>query len=88
MLHSHGPGIFENLTANFQDIPAALTKNRVTCMQYLGDLGCDHVVLLNDEKTVEEIIEMKPRGVLISPGPGACWLVLSHQLYLCTLGLF
>lgn len=38
--------------------------------QYLGDLGCDHVVFLNDEKTIEEIMEMNPRGVLISPGPG------------------
>lgn len=38
--------------------------------QYLGDLGCEHVVLKNDEKTVEEIRKMNPRGVLVSPGPG------------------
>jgi anthranilate synthase component 2 len=38
--------------------------------QYLGDLGCDHVVFANDEKTVDEIRAMNPRGVLVSPGPG------------------
>ncbi|KAK9867869.1 hypothetical protein WJX84_004123 [Apatococcus fuscideae] len=38
--------------------------------QYLGDLGCEHIVFKNDEKTVEEIEEMQPRGILISPGPG------------------
>eukprot|EP00798_Chlamydomonas_sp_ICE-L_P027093 gene27092-2317_t len=38
--------------------------------QYLGDLGCEFVVYKNDEKTVEEIKAMQPRGVLISPGPG------------------
>lgn len=45
-------------------------------MQYLGDLGCEYVVYTNDEKTVDEIRAMNPRGVLISPGPGAlgaCW---------------
>jgi anthranilate synthase component 2 len=39
-------------------------------LQYLGDLGCDHVVLKNDEKTVDEVWEMHPRGILVSPGPG------------------
>ncbi|CAL5221754.1 g4006 [Coccomyxa viridis] len=38
--------------------------------QYLGDLGCEHVVFKNDEKTVEEIASMNPRGILVSPGPG------------------
>lgn len=38
--------------------------------QYLGDLGCEHVVFKNDEKTVEEIAAMNPRGVMVSPGPG------------------
>jgi anthranilate/para-aminobenzoate synthase component II len=38
--------------------------------QYMGDLGCEHVVLKNDEKTVEEIRAMDPRGILVSPGPG------------------
>ncbi len=39
-------------------------------LQYLGDLGCEHVVIRNDEKTVEDIRELQPRGILISPGPG------------------
>lgn len=38
--------------------------------QYLGDLGCRHVVLKNDEATVNEIRRMNPRGILVSPGPG------------------
>jgi len=38
--------------------------------QYLGDCGCEHVVYKNDEKTVEEIRAMRPRGVMVSPGPG------------------
>lgn len=40
-------------------------------MQYLGDLGCLHIVFKNDEKTVEEIASMNPRGILVSPGPGS-----------------
>ena len=47
--------------------------------QYLGDLGCDHVVFPNDARSVEEIRAMNPRGILVSPGPGvggrACGLV-------------
>eukprot|EP00210_Caulerpa_lentillifera_P002761 g2640.t1 len=38
--------------------------------QYLGELQCDHVVVYNDEKSVHELKKMKPRGILISPGPG------------------
>lgn len=38
--------------------------------QYLGDLGCEHVVYRNDEITVAELREMDPLGILISPGPG------------------
>jgi anthranilate/para-aminobenzoate synthase component II len=29
------------------------------------------VVFKNDEKTVEELRAMNPRGILVSPGPGA-----------------
>lgn len=39
--------------------------------QYLGNLGCDYVVVANDAATVEEIAAMNPAGVLVSPGPGA-----------------
>ncbi|KAI3426122.1 hypothetical protein D9Q98_008500 [Chlorella vulgaris] len=38
--------------------------------QYLGDLGCEYVVFPNDQKSVEEIRAMNPRGILVSPGPG------------------
>ena len=40
-------------------------------LQYLGDLSCEHIVFKNDEKTVEEIASMNPRGILVSPGPGS-----------------
>jgi anthranilate synthase component II len=39
--------------------------------QYLGDLKCEHIVVKNDERTVEELRDMQPRGILVSPGPGA-----------------
>ncbi len=39
-------------------------------VQYLGELGEDPVVRRNDEVEVEEIGEMKPRAMVISPGPG------------------
>ncbi|CAM8999066.1 hypothetical protein QQ045_002507 [Rhodiola kirilowii] len=39
--------------------------------QYMGEVGCEFEVYRNDEVTVEELKKMNPRGVLISPGPGA-----------------
>ncbi|XP_031388689.1 anthranilate synthase beta subunit 1, chloroplastic-like isoform X3 [Punica granatum] len=39
--------------------------------QYMGELGCKFEVYRNDELTVEELKRKNPRGVLISPGPGA-----------------
>lgn len=39
--------------------------------QYLGNLGCDFVVVANDAATVSEIEAMNPAGILVSPGPGA-----------------
>lgn len=38
-------------------------------VQYLGDLGAQTTVYRNDAKTVEEIINEKPNGIVISPGP-------------------
>lgn len=38
--------------------------------QYLGELGCKIEVYRNDELTVDELKKKKPRGLLISPGPG------------------
>ncbi|KAL2627048.1 hypothetical protein AAZV13_07G147800 [Glycine max] len=39
--------------------------------QYMGELGFHFEVYRNDELTVEELKRKNPRGVLISPGPGA-----------------
>jgi anthranilate synthase/aminodeoxychorismate synthase-like glutamine amidotransferase len=39
-------------------------------VQYLGELGEDPVVRRNDEVGVEEIGELKPQAIVISPGPG------------------
>ena len=39
-------------------------------VQYIGELGADPVIVRNDEVTVEQAIEVKPQGVLLSPGPG------------------
>jgi len=38
-------------------------------VQYFGDLGQDVVVHRNDKITVDEVIKLKPDGVVISPGP-------------------
>ena len=38
-------------------------------VQYLGEMGCDLEVRRNDEITVEEIREMAPEKIIISPGP-------------------
>ena len=37
--------------------------------QYLGELGANMKVFRNDKITVEEIAEMKPDKLLVSPGP-------------------
>ncbi|MDQ3515424.1 MAG: aminodeoxychorismate/anthranilate synthase component II, partial [Gemmatimonadota bacterium] len=39
-------------------------------VQYLGELGEEIVVRRNDEVTLDEIGGMKPRAMVISPGPG------------------
>ena len=39
-------------------------------VQYLGELGEELVVRRNDEIAVEEIGELKPHAIVISPGPG------------------
>ena len=38
--------------------------------QYLGNLKCDYVVFKNDEVTIDQIESAKPKGILVSPGPG------------------
>ncbi len=38
-------------------------------VQYFGDLGLEIAVHRNDKISVEQIVDMKPQGVVISPGP-------------------
>jgi anthranilate synthase/aminodeoxychorismate synthase-like glutamine amidotransferase len=40
-------------------------------VQYLGELGADIEVRRNDAVTVDEIAELKPAAIVISPGPCA-----------------
>ncbi len=38
-------------------------------VQYFGELGAEPVVKRNDEITLDEIAELKPERIVISPGP-------------------
>jgi anthranilate synthase component II len=38
-------------------------------VQYLGELGADPVVWRNDRFTLEEVGDLKPDGIVVSPGP-------------------
>jgi anthranilate synthase/aminodeoxychorismate synthase-like glutamine amidotransferase len=38
-------------------------------VQYLGQLGADVIVRRNDETSLEEIEELKPDAIFLSPGP-------------------
>lgn len=38
-------------------------------VQYLGEFGVKQTVVRNDQVTVDEVIEMKPDAIVISPGP-------------------
>ena len=39
-------------------------------VQYLGELGAQVDVVRNDARSVEELLDPEPDGVVISPGPG------------------
>ncbi len=39
-------------------------------VQYMAELGAEVTVRRNDEVNVDDVIEMAPDGVLVSPGPG------------------
>lgn len=39
-------------------------------VQYLGELGADLQVYRNDAVTVEQVRRLRPRGIVLSPGPG------------------
>lgn len=36
---------------------------------YLGELGAKVEVVRNDQITVKEVLDIKPRGIILSPGP-------------------
>ena len=38
--------------------------------QYVGEIDPDIRVIRNDEMTVEEIVELNPERMILSPGPG------------------
>ena len=38
-------------------------------VQYAGNLGADCVVHRNDEVTVEQVVDLDPELIIISPGP-------------------
>ena len=38
-------------------------------VQYFGDLGQDVAVHRNDKVTIEEVLSLRPSGLVISPGP-------------------
>jgi anthranilate synthase component 2 len=39
-------------------------------VQYLGELGAELRVVRNDAASVDEIVAMRPKRIVISPGPG------------------
>ncbi len=39
-------------------------------VQYLGELGAEPIVVRNDAATIDELDELDPDAVLVSPGPG------------------
>ena len=45
----------------------SFTYNLVHC---LGELGADCRVFRNDEVAVAEVLALRPRGIVLSPGPG------------------
>jgi anthranilate synthase/aminodeoxychorismate synthase-like glutamine amidotransferase len=38
-------------------------------VQYMGELGADMVIRRNDDLTVDQVEELKPERILLSPGP-------------------
>jgi anthranilate synthase/aminodeoxychorismate synthase-like glutamine amidotransferase len=39
-------------------------------VQYLGELGAETLVVRNDAESLESMLERRPQGLVISPGPG------------------
>src|SRR5450432_1087556 len=55
-------------------------------VQYLGQCGAEIVVRRNDEVSMEEILDLHPAGIMLSPGPctpkesGICLPILERYL--------
>lgn len=55
-------------------------------VQYLGQAGAEVVVRRNDEITLDEILRLKPEGIMLSPGPctpkqsGVCLSILAGAM--------
>jgi anthranilate synthase component 2 len=53
-------------------------------VHFLGDLGADSTVVRNDKITLDEIADMAPEGIVLSPGPatpneaGICLAVIDR----------
>ena len=66
-------------------------------VQYIGELGAETIVFRNDQLTLDQVKEMKPDRLVISPGPGRpedtryfgiCTEILQHvSLRVPTLGV-
>ena len=60
---------------------------------YLGELGAKIKVYRNDEITPKQIFDMKPQGIVLSPGPktpneaGICLDVIRENKYFPILGI-
>jgi anthranilate synthase/aminodeoxychorismate synthase-like glutamine amidotransferase len=39
-------------------------------VQYIGELGAEPVVYRNDALSVEQVLELRPTAIVVSPGPG------------------
>ena len=62
-VHSHGITIAMIILIDNYD---SFTYNLV---QYFGDLGTETVVHRNDQITVDAVFKLKPKAIVISPGP-------------------
>ena len=40
-------------------------------VQYLGEMGQELIVVRNDQVTIEQVKDLKPERIVISPGPGS-----------------
>lgn len=57
---------YDSFSYNLYQLTGELTEELAE--EYSNDYGIK--VVRNDEITIEEILEMKPEGIILSPGPG------------------